>query len=148
MTRAEKSSKLAPRFVCPYPIVKKVHHDSYEIAMSKNLKIHPVFHTSLVKLYQHDAKRIQQADKVLLADGKTEGQLVLAVIDHRRRRGKEEYKVHWLGEIRRQATWEPQESLKQIPGLIAEYWNSKKGRLLSKRGHVMESNDDTVIIRR
>ena len=31
------SSKLAPRFVGPYSIVKKVHRGSYEIAMSKDL---------------------------------------------------------------------------------------------------------------
>jgi transposase InsO family protein len=135
------SSKLAPRFVGPYPIVKKVHHDSYEIAMSKDLRIHPVFHTSLLKLYQKDDSRQQQAPKVLLADG-TEGQLVQAVIGHRKRQGQDWYKIHWLGETRRQATWEPVDNLKQIPGLIAEYWSSKKGGLLSKGGHVTQPASD------
>ncbi len=93
-----KTSKLAPRYVGPYRVVKKVHKDSYEITLSKGLKIHPVFHTSLLKPYQKDGRRTQQSSKVLLADGETEGQLVQAVIDYRKRRGKEEYKIHWLGE--------------------------------------------------
>ncbi|KAG3118279.1 hypothetical protein PI125_g3052 [Phytophthora idaei] len=38
--------------------------------MSDNLKIHPVFHTSLLKAYQKDEQRRQKASKVLLADGK------------------------------------------------------------------------------
>ena len=106
--------------------------------MSKDLKIHPVFHTSLLKAYQKDSSRTQQTGKVLLADGETEGQLVQAVIDYRKRRGKNEYKIHWLGESVRDATWEPVENLKQIPGLIEEFWNSKKGGLLSKGGRVTE----------
>ena len=66
-----------------YPTVRKVHQDPYGIAMSKNLKNHPVFHTSLLKLYQRDDKRAQQVSKVLLADGKTDGPLVQAVISYR-----------------------------------------------------------------
>ncbi|KAF1315780.1 reverse transcriptase, partial [Globisporangium splendens] len=105
---------------CPYPIVNKVHKDSYEIAMSKDLKIHPIFHTSLLKPYQKDDKRKQQTSKALLADGTSEGQLVRAVIDYRTRQGKEEYKIHWLG-------------------LIEEYRNSKREDLLLKGGRVTES---------
>jgi hypothetical protein len=116
-----------------------VHRDSYKLAMSKGLKIHPVFHTSLLKAYKKDDNRRQNANKVLLADGRTEGQLVEAVLDYRRRRGKEQYKIHWLGEAAEEATWEPLENLKQIPGLIAEFWSGKKGGLLSKGGRVTEA---------
>ena len=45
-----KTNKLAPRLIGPYCIIEKVHKDSYRITMSKNLRIHPVFHTSLLKL--------------------------------------------------------------------------------------------------
>ncbi|DAZ98231.1 TPA: hypothetical protein N0F65_011699 [Lagenidium giganteum] len=56
-------------------------------ATNIDLKLHPVFHTSLLKLYESDACK-QQTAPVLLADGVTEGQLVRAIINHRRRRGK------------------------------------------------------------
>ncbi|GMF18548.1 unnamed protein product [Phytophthora fragariaefolia] len=106
---------------------RSVQRDSYKLAMSGNLKLHSVFHTSLLKDYQKDDKRQQKPSMVVLADGTTEGQLVEAVLGYRKRRGKEQYKIHWLGESIKEATWEPIENLNQIPELIAEYWNSKKG---------------------
>jgi hypothetical protein len=116
-----KTKKLAPRFIGPFPIVKKVNKDSYELQLSQGLKLHPVFHTSLLKPYAQDANRKQQIPKVILADG-SEGQLVRKVLSHRKRRGKDQYKIYWLGETEAEATWVPVEDLKQIPGLIADFW--------------------------
>ncbi|GMF66118.1 unnamed protein product [Phytophthora lilii] len=120
-----QSKKFAPRFIGPFPVRKKVSQDSYELGLSKNLKLHPVFHTSLLKPYHKDPKRRQKVNKVVLADG-AEGQLVEAVINHRKYKGKPQYKIWWLGETKKEATWEPVENLKQIPGLIDLYWKSKK----------------------
>lgn len=120
-----KSKKLAPRFIGPFPIIRKVNKDSYELKLSKGLRLHPVFHTSLLKAYVRDEKRTQEIPKVILADG-SEGQLIHKVLDHRKRRGKDQYKIQWLGETEKQATWEPVEDLKQIPGLIEEYWKQSK----------------------
>ena len=116
-------AKLAPRFVGPYKIVRQVQRDSYEISLSKDLKLHPVFHTSLLKSYRKDARR-QKTREVVLCDGST-GQLVDAVIGHQKRRGKLFYKVRWLGETDQEATWEPEENLKQIPVLIDQYWKDR-----------------------
>ncbi|DAZ93266.1 TPA: hypothetical protein N0F65_003671 [Lagenidium giganteum] len=74
------------------------------------LKIHPVFHTSLLKPYLHDDKRQQKPSKVMLKDG-SEGQLVKAIIGHRRRKKKSQYLVWWLGETKDEATWEPQKEV-------------------------------------
>ncbi|ETL32207.1 hypothetical protein L916_15176 [Phytophthora nicotianae] len=120
-----QSKKLAPRFIGPFPVQKKVSRDSYELGLSKNVKLHPVFHTSLLKPYCKDPKRRQKVNKVVLADG-TEGQLVEAVINHRKCKGKMQYKIWWLGETKKNGAWEPVENLKQIPGLIDLYWKSKK----------------------
>ncbi|POM74119.1 Hypothetical protein PHPALM_8966 [Phytophthora palmivora] len=122
-----QSKKLAPRYIGPFPITNKVSRDSYELGLSKGLKLHPVFHTSLLKPYRKDPKRRQKVNKVVLTDG-SEGQLVEAVIGHRKYKGKPQYKIWWLGESKKDATWEPVDNLKQIPGLINLYWKSKKGR--------------------
>ncbi|GMF62035.1 unnamed protein product [Phytophthora fragariaefolia] len=37
-----QSKKLAPRFIGPYPVVKQIHRDSYELKLSKGLKLHSV----------------------------------------------------------------------------------------------------------
>ncbi|GMF40679.1 unnamed protein product [Phytophthora fragariaefolia] len=81
----------------------KISKDSYDLGISKRLKLHPVLHTSLLKPYRKDPKRWQQVNKVVLADG-TEGQLVEAVIGHRKYKGKPQYKIWWLGESKAEAT--------------------------------------------
>ena len=120
-----QSKKLAPRYIGPFPVLKKISKDSYELGLSKGLKLHPVFHTSLLKPYRKDTNRQQQVNKVVLADG-TEGQLVEAVINHRKYKGKPQYKIWWLGESKDDSTWEPVENLSQIPGLVDLYWSNKK----------------------
>ncbi|RAW43508.1 hypothetical protein PC110_g251 [Phytophthora cactorum] len=74
-----QAKKLAPRFIGSYPIVKQIQQDSYELKLSKGLRLHPVFHTSLLKPYCNDKLRRQNVYKVILSDG-TEGQLVREVI--------------------------------------------------------------------
>ncbi|TDH72822.1 hypothetical protein CCR75_000513 [Bremia lactucae] len=56
-----KSSKKSPRLI--------------QNCNVKRSKIHPVFHTSLLKPYRKDDNRRQQANKVLLADGKQKDNL-------------------------------------------------------------------------
>ncbi|GMF37349.1 unnamed protein product [Phytophthora fragariaefolia] len=73
-----------------------------------------------------------KVNKVVLGNG-TEGQLVEAVIGHRKYKGKPQYKIWWLGESKAEATWEPVENLNQAPRLIDLYWKSKKQpKLFSK----------------
>ncbi|POM75919.1 Hypothetical protein PHPALM_6912 [Phytophthora palmivora] len=122
-----QSKKLARRYIGPFPITNKVSRDSYELGLSKGLQLHPVFHTSPLKPYRKDPKRRQKVNKVVLADG-SKGQLVEGVIEHRKYKGKTQYKIWWLGESQKDATWEPVDNLKQIPGLNDLYWKSKKGK--------------------
>ena len=123
----KNTAKFAPRFIGPFQILDKIQKDSYKLSLSKGLKLHPVFHTSLLKPYEEDNNREQAVPKVLLKDG-TEGQLVKQVIGHRKRNGIQQYKIWWLGETQEKATWEPGTNLTQIPGLIQQYWESKKSK--------------------
>ncbi|GMF60933.1 unnamed protein product [Phytophthora fragariaefolia] len=95
------------------------------LKLSKGLKLHPVFHTALLKPYRSDESRSQSVYKVILKDG-TEGQLVREVIGHRNKKKKLQYRIWWLGESREEATREPVENLNQIPGLIDKYWETNK----------------------
>ncbi|KAF4043655.1 putative transposon Tf2-9 polyprotein [Phytophthora infestans] len=79
---------LTPRFVKPYPIVEKVHRDSYKLAVSDGLKAQSGFHTSLLKEYRKDEQGSRN-----LARHITE-----AVIDYRKRREKEQCKIYWINE--------------------------------------------------
>jgi hypothetical protein len=51
-------SKLAPRFCGPFDILARIRPVAYQLALSANLKIHNVFHVSLLKNYIHDPTHI------------------------------------------------------------------------------------------
>ena len=44
------SKKLAPKFIGPFPVKRKLNEVSYELYLPDSLRIHPVFHVSLLKL--------------------------------------------------------------------------------------------------
>lgn len=47
-------AKLAPRFCGPFNILAQIVPVSYQLALPANLRIHNVFHVSLLKKYVHD----------------------------------------------------------------------------------------------
>jgi hypothetical protein len=49
-----KCAKLAPRFYGPFEILARIGLVAYQLALSANLKIHNLFHVSLLKNYVHD----------------------------------------------------------------------------------------------
>lgn len=111
------SSKLGPKWIGPYSIVRKVHNHAYELNIQSGNRLHPVFNTSSLKPYRAPS-RLSRPHDVVLADGSV-GQLVLGISGKRRRKREVQYLVQWVGEVKK--TWEPVENLAQVPDLIAEY---------------------------
>ncbi|XP_062833689.1 uncharacterized protein LOC134298206 [Anolis carolinensis] len=46
----QAGGKFAPRYLGPFPIVKKISSVAFRLRLPSSLKIHPVFHRSLLKL--------------------------------------------------------------------------------------------------
>ncbi|KAK1940547.1 hypothetical protein P3T76_007998 [Phytophthora citrophthora] len=105
----------------PYEVIA-VHHDGafYELYHPKELGIHPVFHTMVLKKFQKDKSKTQRDSKiraVRLKDG-TEGHLIETILDHRiNKEVRETYKCKWVGRSD-DITWEPTENLLSVPGRI------------------------------
>ena len=47
-------TKLAPRFCGPFQILERIRPIAYQLVLPVHLKIHNVFHVSLLKRYIHD----------------------------------------------------------------------------------------------
>ncbi len=41
----------------PFKVLKKKFSDTYKLELPENLKVHPTFHVTLLKLVAHDASR-------------------------------------------------------------------------------------------
>jgi len=51
------SHKFLGPYVGPFKVLEKEFPDTYKLKLSKNLKIHPIFHVSFLKLVSCDASR-------------------------------------------------------------------------------------------
>lgn len=129
--------KFAARYIGPYPIVEKVStsFDTYKVKLPPGIKIHPVFHTSSLKPYYHDASddrnNIPQ-DSVLLPDG-SEGFIVYDILEHRYQKQRLEYKVRWQGFSAEHDSWEPASELATVQNLIDAYHERTNTRVRSQR---------------
>ena len=50
--------KLALRYCGPFEILAKVGSVAYQLALPPNIKVHNVFHVSILKRYVHDASHV------------------------------------------------------------------------------------------
>jgi hypothetical protein len=123
--KMQGSSKLLPRFIGPFKVVQQVNAVAYRLELPAVLKIHNVFHVSLLKQYKPTG-RTQPPPLPILVDGELEFE-VEAILSHRKRRvshgqPKVEYLVKWLGYGEEHNSWEPESGVRNSPLCINEYW--------------------------
>ena len=90
--KGSPSRKLAAKFVGPYTIVARYGSTAYKLQIPESLKIHPVFHISLLKKYEGF---ISQPDPVELE--KYQEFEIEDIIGHAVRQGRMHYLVRWAG---------------------------------------------------
>ena len=56
--RLGSCSKLAPRYCGPFETLSKIRQVAYQLALPPNLRVHNVFHISVLKKYVHDATHV------------------------------------------------------------------------------------------
>jgi len=66
--------KLSPRYCGPYVIIRKIGDQAYELLLPPQLKVHNVFHVSLLKKYVPDPNHILDDDQLTFP---VQGQLEL-----------------------------------------------------------------------
>jgi hypothetical protein len=108
----DKSStpKLMPRFIGPFSITHVVGKGAYALKLPSHMKIHPVFHVSLLRPYHHDVERVQPPpDPIELEDGPE--YFVQGIRNHRGPLRRREFLVQWTGYGPEHDSWEPEREI-------------------------------------
>jgi hypothetical protein len=118
------SSKLDYKRLGPFKILEVVGEakSAYKLELPVQMRIHPVFHVSLLTPYKANTipGRQQAPAPPVVIDGNEEWE-VEKILDSRIHYRKLQYYVDWKGYTPADRTWEPAEHLSHAPKLIEEY---------------------------
>eukprot|EP00253_Pinus_taeda_P012217 PITA_12217 len=110
-------AKLAPRYFGPFQILARVGPVAYQLALPSHIRIHNVFHVSVLKQYVYNPKHVIQWQEIRV---EPEGEVLvepLTILDQRevqlRKRAIIQAKVQWQHYGPEEATWEDEELLKK-----------------------------------
>jgi hypothetical protein len=123
------TKKFDVRHTGPYTILEKIGTHAYRLQLPPSMKIHNVFHVSLLSPYRpptYPGQFEEPPGPVEVTDQGAEYE-VAAIVDSRRnsRTGRLEYLVEWLGYegTDEQTTWEPIDNLSSAQEAISEFHN-------------------------
>jgi hypothetical protein len=118
------SRKLDVRRLGPYRVVKRVGESkkAYELDLPPSMRIHRVFHESLLSPYQANTipGRTQPPPPPVEVEGQQEYE-VEEILDSKIVRNKLRYLVSWVGYAPNDRTWEPAEHLANSPEAVERY---------------------------
>ena len=116
--RFGKKSKLSPRYICPYKILRRMGNVAYELDLPNDLAmVHPVFHVFMLRKFIGDEKTIVPLQDVTIEENLSYEELPVEILDRqvKRLRNKEtaSVKVLWRNQYVESATWEAEEDMKK-----------------------------------
>ena len=120
--------KLMPKWLGPFEVEKAVGPVAYRLNLPANMRIHRVFHVSLLKPYRTDG-RVQPPPLPFELEDGSEWYQVERICMHRerkvgkRKQGRRSYLVKWLGYGDEHNSWEPESNLTRA--CLQEYWDSQ-----------------------
>ncbi|XP_060549443.1 uncharacterized protein LOC117670025 isoform X2 [Pantherophis guttatus] len=123
------SRKLGPKFIGPFPIIKIINPVTVQLQLPRLLgKIHPVFHSSLLKPVVGSTLRPtpREPPGPLVVGGQTHYE-VQRILDSRWHRGRLQYLIKWKGYPLSEASWVKSANI-QADRLIAKFHADHPGK--------------------
>ena len=121
---------LLRKYEGPFPVIRRVGKVSYKLQLPAKLKIHPVFHVSLLKPYHEDKEdpsrgESKRAPTAVVTSFDKDVEVILAdrIVRKRGNPPRIEYFVKWKGLPESEASWEPEDALWQFKAHIDRFKN-------------------------
>lgn len=111
--------KLLPRFVGPFRVVKVVNPVVVKLDLPAGLKMHNVFHVSLLRHYR-EGTDCKAPPLPLVIKGQLEYE-VEHIVDHKSSKNGTKYLIRWKGYTAVDDTWEPEKNLANCQEVLKEY---------------------------
>jgi hypothetical protein len=119
------TQKLLPRFIGPFVIEQRHGESAYRLKLPESLKVHPVFHVSLLKPYRSDGRCQPPPPPVFYSDEGEPHYEVEQILQHREvHRGRKQVKqflIKWAGYGHEHNTWEPESHISA--NALKAYWD-------------------------
>ena len=110
--------KLSAKWAGPYQVVSQVGREAYRLMLPSTWRIHPVFHTSQLKVVTSHNPR--EAAVVLEDPDETQYE-VERVMDSRIVRGTRQFLVKWKNYSEFESSWEPERNLSNAKRLVQKF---------------------------
>lgn len=127
----EGSLKFGPLWIGPYPVIQKTTPDTYRLKLPIGLRLHPEFHTSLLKPYliDPDTERFNKPNEGMLSAGNSVDQafLIECIVGHKKVKGKILYLVKWVGYPSSENSWEPLSNIRKPASRLIDEYLAVKG---------------------
>jgi hypothetical protein len=131
LRRNIKSDKQSPKLdavkLGPFEIKEKRGPVNFELRLPRGMRIHPVFHVSLLEPAAPDAT-LQTEPPPLDPEVQESTYEVERILKDRWRQGQREYLVKWKGYSDTETTWEPQEHFNSKTPILRYHQNQRPKR--------------------
>ena len=97
--RNRPTKKLTNRFTGPYTIIKVISTTAYKLDLPATMKVHPVFHISLLKPYRPSPPDFERPTPppAIITENEQEEYEVENILDKRTIHRRPQYLIKWKG---------------------------------------------------
>lgn len=127
------TEKLDYRRLGPYKIIEKIGRRAYKLKLPQSMKIHNVFHVSLLEKVKPDNFNRQPIPLPPVIIDEQEEYEVKAILNSRLKRSKVEYLVRWKGFGTEEQSWEPLENVKHAQEELDKFYRENPNAVKPKQ---------------